>query len=102
MADQEGEDSPDRLGEALVRLDPRSRQLVELWLAGLGRREIAAEMRIRDEAVAVLGEQAFRHLRLLLDGDSQPEQGPGGGRGGPGSAMTHSLPAPGCHGESPD
>jgi DNA-directed RNA polymerase specialized sigma24 family protein len=102
MADQESEDSPDRLGEALARLDPQSRRLVQLWLAGLGRREIAAEMRIRDEVVAVLGEQAVRDLRLVLGGDSQPEQGTGGGRGGPESAMTHSLSAPGCHGESPN
>lgn len=100
---QRTDDEPQgRLGEALSRLDPRSRRLVELWLAGLGRREIAAEMKIRDEVVAVLGEQAFRHLRLLLDGDSQPEQGPGDARGGPGPAMTHSRPASGCPGESPD
>jgi hypothetical protein len=75
MADQESEDSPDRLGEALARLDPQSRRLVQLWLAD---------------------------LRLVLGGDSQPEQGTGGGRGGPESAMTHSLSAPGCHGESPN
>jgi hypothetical protein len=67
MAGQDGDDSPDRLGEALARLDPRSRRLVELWLAGLGRREIAAELRIRDEVVGAIGATAFRRLRTLLD-----------------------------------
>ena len=33
-----------RLGQSLALLDARSRQLMELWLAGLNRREIAAEM----------------------------------------------------------
>ena len=111
MAVQEGEDSPDRLGEALARLDPQSRRLVQLWLAGLGRREIAAEMRIRDEVVEVIGETAFRHLRLLLDdgsghgrpADGQTEEGAEEGADeGASSAMTHSRPVPGCPGESPD
>lgn len=123
MAEHAGEESQDRLGEALSRLDPRSRRLVELWLAGLGRREIAAEMRIRDDVVAAIGGTAFRRLRQLLDGDSGPGRpADGEAAAGPGTAMTHlgmtdlgmtrldmtqadmthSGPAPGCLDESPD
>lgn len=111
MVTHDGDDSPNRLGEALARLDSRSRRLVELWLAGLGRREIAAEMRIRDEVVGAIGETAFRRLRTLLNagvdagsGCAQPADGlrdEGAGEG-PGPAMTHSRPQPGCFDGSAD
>ena len=60
--------SGDRLGESLALLDARSRRLMELWLAGLNRREIAAEMSICEEAAASLGDEAFRRLRRFLAG----------------------------------
>lgn len=111
MTRRSDDESQDRLGEALRRLDPRSRRLAELWLAGLGRREIAAEMRVRDEVVAAIGARAFRQLRRLLHGDSCPERPeepadgePEADRGpdGAGVAMTHMRTSPTCPGECPE
>jgi DNA-binding NarL/FixJ family response regulator len=56
----------DRLGETMALLDPRSRRLVELWLAGFNRRQIAAELRICEESAAVIGDAAVREVRRLL------------------------------------
>ena len=56
----------DRLGEALGLLDPRSRRLMELWLTGMDRHEIATEMRLCDAAAAALFDTAFRQVRALL------------------------------------
>lgn len=55
-----------RLGEALGLLTPQSRRLMELWLDGLGRAEIAAEMRLCESAVSAVFEDAFRQVRGLL------------------------------------
>ena len=56
----------DRLGEALGLLDPRSRRLMELWLAGMDRHEIATEMRLCDAAAAAVFDTALRRVRVLL------------------------------------
>lgn len=55
-----------RLDEAMARLDPQFRQLMELWLDGRTRQEIAAEMRLCQEAVSTLVEAAFKQLQRLL------------------------------------
>lgn len=57
-----------RLGQSLALLDARSRQLMELWLAGLNRREIAAEMSICEDAASSLENEAFHQLRRFLSG----------------------------------
>jgi DNA-binding CsgD family transcriptional regulator len=57
---------PGRLAASLALLDPRSRRLVQLWLAGLSRQEIAAAMRIDEAAAAATGIEAVSRLRQLL------------------------------------
>ena len=55
-----------RLGEAMALLDPQSRRLMELWLAGLTRKEIAAELQLCEEAVSTIIDTVFKQLRTLL------------------------------------
>jgi DNA-binding NarL/FixJ family response regulator len=55
-----------RLGEAMALLDPQSRRLMELWLDGLTRKEIATELQLCEEAVSTITGTVFKQLRLLL------------------------------------
>ena len=55
-----------RLGETMALLDPQSRRLMELWLEGLTRKEIATELRLCEEAVSTITGTVFKQLRSLL------------------------------------
>ena len=55
-----------RLGEAMALLDPQSRRLMELWLEGLTRKEIAMESQLCEESVSTIIDKAFKQLRTLL------------------------------------
>ena len=55
-----------RLGEAMTLLDPQSRRLMELWLDGLTREEIANELKLCDETVSTIIAMVFKQLRTLL------------------------------------
>ena len=55
-----------RLGEAMALLDPQSRRLMELWLEGLTRKEIATELQLCEETVSTIIDTAFKQLRTLL------------------------------------
>jgi DNA-directed RNA polymerase specialized sigma24 family protein len=55
-----------RLEEAMARLDPQFRRLMELWLEGRARQEIAMEMRLCEGAVSTHLAAAFKQLRQLL------------------------------------
>jgi DNA-binding NarL/FixJ family response regulator len=55
-----------RLGEAMALLDPHSRRLMELWLEGLTRKEIATESQLCEESVSTIIDMAFKQLRTLL------------------------------------
>jgi DNA-binding NarL/FixJ family response regulator len=55
-----------RLGEAMALLDPQSRRLMELWLEGLTRKEIATEMELCGETVSTIIDMVFKQLQTLL------------------------------------
>ena len=55
-----------RLGEAMTLLDPQSRRLMELWLEGLTRKEIATELQLCEETVSTIIAMVFKQLRTLL------------------------------------
>jgi DNA-binding NarL/FixJ family response regulator len=55
-----------RLGEAMALLDPQSRRLMELWLEGLTRKEIAMELQLCEETVSAIIDMVFKQLRTLL------------------------------------
>jgi len=55
-----------RLGEAMALLDPQCRRLMELWLEGLTRREIATETQHCEAAVSTIIDTAFKQLQTLL------------------------------------
>lgn len=55
-----------RLGEAMALLDPQSRRLMELWLEGLTRKEIATELQLCEETVSAIIDMVFKQLRTLL------------------------------------
>jgi DNA-binding NarL/FixJ family response regulator len=55
-----------RLGEAMALLDPQSRRLMELWLEGLTRKEIATEMELCGETVSTIIDMVFKQLKTLL------------------------------------
>ena len=55
-----------RLGEAMALLDPQSRRLMELWLEGLTRKEIATELQLCEETVSTIIAMVFKQLRMLL------------------------------------
>ena len=57
-----------RLAGAMAMLDQQSRRLMELWLDGRTRREIAMEMRLCEDAASAIIDTAFRELRMLLAG----------------------------------
>ena len=59
-------ESPSRLAEALVWLDPQSQRLIELWLMGMERKTIAREMGIDEDTVVAASTAAFQQLRMLL------------------------------------
>ena len=55
-----------RLGEAMALLDPQSRRLMELWLDGLTREEIANELELGKETVSTIIAMVFKQVRMLL------------------------------------
>ena len=55
-----------RFSEAMALLDPQSRRLMELWLEGLNRKEIAMESQLCEETVSTIIDNAFKQLRTLL------------------------------------
>jgi DNA-directed RNA polymerase specialized sigma24 family protein len=55
-----------RLDVTMARLDPQFRRLMELWLEGRTRQEIAMEMQICEEAASTNLNAAFKQLRQLL------------------------------------
>jgi DNA-binding NarL/FixJ family response regulator len=55
-----------RLGKAMALLDPQSRRLMELWLEGLTRKEIAMELQLCEETVSAIIDMVFKQLRTLL------------------------------------
>ena len=55
-----------RLGEAMALLDPQSRRLMELWLEGLTRKEIATELQLCEETVSTIIDMVFKQLQTLL------------------------------------
>lgn len=57
-----------RLGDAMAALDPGARKLMELWLDGRSRAEIAAETGLSADMVPELCAAAFRELQTLLAG----------------------------------
>ena len=59
-------ETPNRLGSAMALLDPQSRRLMELWLQGRSRTEIAAEMRLSEDTASSLIDRAFHELRRML------------------------------------
>ena len=59
-------ETPNRLGAAMALLDTQSRRLMELWLQGRSRAEIAAEMRLSEDTAASLIDRAFHELRMIL------------------------------------
>lgn len=56
----------DRLGDAMKLLTPQSRRLVELWLEGFSRQEIATDLRIDEREAAALCVRALHQVRRLL------------------------------------
>lgn len=58
----------DRLQEAMASIDPLSRKVMQLWLNGLDRTSIAAEMGIGEEMVSVLSTTAYEKLQRALAG----------------------------------
>jgi DNA-binding NarL/FixJ family response regulator len=59
-------ESHNRPGEALALLDAQSRRLMELWLKGLDRKQIASELGVCEEAAAAIFDTAIRQLQTLL------------------------------------
>jgi DNA-directed RNA polymerase specialized sigma24 family protein len=59
-------DTRNILSEAMDLLAPPSRRLMELWLEGLNREEIAKELGLCEGTVAEMFDTAFRQLRVLL------------------------------------
>ena len=61
-----GIETQGRLGEAMALLDPQSRRLMELWLEGLTRKEIAMELQLCEETVSTIIDMVFKQLQTLL------------------------------------
>jgi DNA-directed RNA polymerase specialized sigma24 family protein len=59
-------ETPNRLGSAMALLDTQSCRLMELWLQGRSRAEIAAEMRLSEDTASAVIDRAFHELRRLL------------------------------------
>ena len=59
-------EAPNRLGSAMAVLDTQSRRLMELWLQGRSRAEIAAEMRLSEDTAAAVIDRAFHEVRRML------------------------------------
>jgi DNA-directed RNA polymerase specialized sigma24 family protein len=55
-----------RLGDAMAALGPGARKLMELWLDGRSRAEIASETGLSADIVSELCVAAFRQLHELL------------------------------------
>lgn len=55
-----------RLEEAMASLDPLSRKVMQLWLNGLDRTAIAAEMGLGEEMVSVVSMTAYEALHSAL------------------------------------
>jgi len=66
-----GSETWTRLHMLMGLLEPQSRRLMELWLAGRNREEIATELQLGDEAISALFDTAFRQLRSLVDQPSE-------------------------------
>ena len=62
-----GSETWNRLHALMGLLEPQSRRLMELWLAGRNREEIATELEFGEEAISALFDTAFRQLRSLVD-----------------------------------
>ena len=59
-------DTQGRLGEAMALLDPQSRRLMELWLEGRNRKEIATDLQLCEDTVLTIIDMVFKQLRTLL------------------------------------
>jgi DNA-directed RNA polymerase specialized sigma24 family protein len=60
-----------RLEEALAKLDPESRRVVEVWLEGLGHSEAAEMLGLSERAFAVVRMNAIERLRRLLGQEAE-------------------------------
>jgi hypothetical protein len=59
-----------RLEEALAMLSPISRRVIEWWLAGLSKPQIAMKVGLLEDDVSQIGHQAIRQVRDLLASSS--------------------------------
>ena len=59
-------ENPSRLDEALSKLDPETRRVVELWLEGVSQSEAAEMLGLNERAFAVARMNAVERLRRLL------------------------------------
>jgi hypothetical protein len=55
-----------RLEDAMASLDPLSRKIMQLWLDGLDRTAIAAEMGLGEEIVSAVSTTAYDQLRAAM------------------------------------
>ena len=61
-----GVENQSRLEDAMMWLDPQSREIMELWLMGLDRRAISSELGMEERMVVAACDSAFQQLRMLL------------------------------------
>jgi DNA-directed RNA polymerase specialized sigma subunit len=54
----------------MVMLSPISRRVVELWLEGLSKSQIAAEVGLGEEDISRIGIRAIEQVRAILDRSS--------------------------------
>lgn len=59
-----------RLEEALAMLSPISRRVIEWWLAGLSKPQIAMKVGLVEDDVSQIGHQAIQQVRDLLASSS--------------------------------
>ncbi len=60
-----------RLEEALAKLDPESRRVIEVWLKGLSHSEAAETLGLTERAFAVVRLNAIERLRQLLGQEAE-------------------------------
>lgn len=63
-------EKPSRFDEALSKLDPESRRVIDLWIEGLSHSEVAEILGLTERACAIVRLRAIEQVRRLMGQES--------------------------------